>query len=273
MNANFKKIFSIAVALAVGSVIIVFAWKGDLLTSTKVLKEEVTDNDDWKNSLLVVPQTNIVKTLVSQNTLGGEIKSENVEYNATTTTDTLARKLLVSYALTQKSMATTTWSEADADALAQDLIEDVKLPKAKQYTVKDLNITSDDNGASFALYGEKIVQLMELLSSKEVSNVATIFTNALSSNNQKKLDELTPIIAEYSKATKTLLTIETPSGLASIHLRLVQSHANTETAVILMQNMFNDPVQGLAGFIQYRKETESLIKIGNDYQNYKPASQ
>ncbi|HAS84471.1 MAG TPA: hypothetical protein DCS23_00115 [Candidatus Yonathbacteria bacterium] len=273
MNSNIKKIFSVALALAVGSGIVLFAWKGGTIVRTEVSTETTAKNDEWKNTLHIIPEASTSKLLGSQKTFSGDTNNTIAEDDITTT-DLFARKLLVNYALTQGSMATTTWSDADADALAQSLIKNIDLPQIKQYATKDLNISNDNSDTAFALYGEKLNQILQSLSFKKGSGVVTIFTDALYSSEPKKLDELTTIVAKYSNVKKSLLAMETPSGIAPIHLRLLQFYTNIEAYIISMQKLFNDPVQGLYGFTQFKEEygSDLLVSIGKDYQNYSPPS-
>lgn len=265
MRPQYKKIFSITLAILVGLGIIFSAWKGLMLMGTKVSTGTKPD-DSWKDSLLVVPQASTTKTLSSHGSINSDVDV------ATTSTDIFARKLLVNYALKQKNMSTTTWSDADAEILAQSLINDAEARQATQYTKKDLRVSNDNSATAVNHYGSKISTLFKTRSAKQNDGEATIFLNVLSTGDYNKLDELTPFIDEYATMKRSLIELKVPSDIAPLHLRLVQNFANTESALIAMQKLFSDPIQGLTGFTQYKNEIDTLIVIGNDYLNYKPAS-
>lgn len=262
-----KKLFSIALALAIGGVVVLLAWKGDLLTSSKITAD--ADGDSWLSSLLVIPQASTTSVLGSRSSADSITTSAEM---STTTTSILARDILVNYAVMQKGSMGTTWNDEEADALAKSIVSGIEVPKT-EYTLKDLNISSDNSDVALGTYGTKILSVLKASSPKSESGEVAVFMSAVSSNDPKKLSELAPFIAEYSAAKKSLLTTKTPSGIAPIHLLLVQNFANTESALISMQKMFTDPVGGLAGFIQYKKEVDSLVSIANAYKNYKPAGQ
>lgn len=269
MKEQSKKILSITLALLLGTGIILFAWKGDSILNTSPQKTDA----DTQDAVRVVPRGTSPKTLGARNIYGNPVDSAPTEGSATTTTDALARNLLVDYALTQKDMGTTVWSDADADALAKELIEKIELPKAVQYTIKDLNILDDNSDATLFTYGEGILKILSLLSASRSAgmNEVAIFTDAVNNKDAKGLEGLTPIIAKYAEIKNSLLALKTPSGIAPIHLHFVQNFANIENDITSMQKIFSDPAQGLAGLIEYKKDIAALSATGKEFQNYRPA--
>ena len=258
MNKQFKKILSVTLALIVGFGIIFFAWKSTAPAGNKVSFEPAISGDSWKGSLLAVPQTSSIKNL-EQNVAGAE---------ATTTTDIIARELLVSYALAQQNMSTTTLSDAEAQALAQMLVEKIKLPQGVVYSTKNLVMSSDNSDSSFAAYAKRVGDIMQAFSTAHKTNELAIVANAITTKDEAELRGLAIIITEYRGLQKSLLAVSTPSLVAPLHLRLVQSYSNIEAAIIGMQKIISDPVIGLAAFTQYKKESNILRTINAEYQNY-----
>lgn len=261
MNPQFKKIFSIILAILVGGGIILFAWGGNTLIKGDVLNEK--ENGVWKDSLHVIPQGSSSKTLGTQR--GG------AQSAATTTTDILARNLLVDYALLQTKSATTTISDADAQMLAQSLISKIEMPRGVVYTLKDLNISNDNSEAALATYSKSVEGAMKAFTSVHTINELTLVSSALTTKDSQKLEGLANIATQYAKLKRSLLAIKTPSDIAPLHLRLVQSYANIETMIVVMQKMFIDPMQGLAALTQYKKETTALEVLAKDYRDYTTA--
>lgn len=267
MNQQLKKISSIVFASIIGLTIIFFVWRNGLPEGNKVSVsvDPVVSGESWKASLLSTQKGQFIKPSTLPDT--------NTAVSAKTETDALARNLLVNYALTQKNMSTTTWDNQEAEALAQSLINNVELPAVKQYTTKDLNISTDNSEASIISYGGKILNTVQASSANQKDREVTVFLSAISEGDPQKIEGLSRFITEYSNTKKTLLSIKTPSGVAPLHLRLVQNYANIESALIAMKKVFSDPVLGIAGFTQYKKEIIDLSVIGNDYKNYQPVYQ
>jgi hypothetical protein len=261
MDEQFKKLFSIVLALLVGVGIILFAWKGSSLFSTNVSND--TTSNMWKDALQVIPQWSSSKTL-------GLKQSGAKSEASTTTTDTLARNLLVDYAMVQRNMSTTTLSDTDAQALAQMLINKIEVPHGATYSLKDLVVSSDNSDAAFTAYSKKVSDVMRSFTSAHTASELALVAEALSTQDAKKLGGLGPIALQYASLNKNLLAIKTPSAVAPMHLRLVQSYANIEATIIAMQKMFTDPVQGLVALTQYKKEVIALEVLAGDYKNYTP---
>lgn len=260
MNSKFKKIFSVALAITLGLGIIFFAWKGVFSTSSKVSFEPTVSGDTWKDSLRTISSLNpSIKPSVTQ--------SEQWE-EATSTSDVIARELLTNYILLQQSRATTTMSDTEAQAFAQILTEKINLPQGTTYTTKNLIVLSDSSSAAIATYIKRVGEIMQTFSSTRKTNEVTIFTEALTTKDAATLQKLTVNVIEYKNLQKTLLAVPTPSVLAPLHLRLVQSYANIETIITSMQKILSDPMIGLAAFMQYKKELSALRTIDTEYQNY-----
>ena len=261
MKQQYKKLFSIVLALLVGVGIILFSWGGELLTQKSASGER--GDSAWKDALRIIPRDS------SSNTLGAQ--RGNTQSEATTTTDIIARNLLVDYALLQKSSATTTISDTDAQMIAQSLVNKVELPQATTYSLKNLNISTDNSDAALAAYSEKVSGAMQSFTSVHITNELALVTTALTTKDARKLEGLGKIATQYAGLKKNLLAIKTPSVVAPLHLRLVQSYANIEVLVIAMQKLFTDPMQGLAALTQYKKETAALEAIAKEYRDYTPS--
>jgi hypothetical protein len=144
------------------------------------------------------------------------------------------------------------------------------MPKAPTYSLKNLNISTDNSDAALAAYSEKVSGAMQSFASVHTTNELALVTAALNTKDVRKLEGLGTIATQYANLDKNLLAIKTPSGIASLHLRLVQSYANIEVLIMVMQKMFTDPMQGLAALTQYKKETAALEILAKEYRDYTP---
>lgn len=257
MDSQFKKIFSVALALIVGVGIIFFALSGVGLSDNKVVFEPTIIGDTWKDSLLTVPSS---KTL--------DVAQNNPLAQATTTADIIARELVTNYTLVQQNRATTTLSDTDAQSIAQMMVDKIEIPKVIIYSAKDINTSNDNSSAAIANYIKSIDEIMKVFSSSRATNEVAIFTEALSTKDETKLQGLVSIITGYENLQKNLLAVTAPPTIAPLHLRLVQSYANIEAAVTSMQKVLTDPMLGLAAYTQYKKEINILRALGTEYQKH-----
>lgn len=260
MNWQFKKIFSVIFALLIGAGIIFFAWKGGTVIYTG--DSSSVNNTTWKEVLSVIPQNDTLKLLSSS-----QDGSEAGE--ATTTVDIVARNLLTNYALVQKNnMSTTTLSDADAIAIAQIAVSKINLPEARQFTVKDLNISSDNSSTALDTYMKEIGSLVQVFTLSQTKNdIEVAFVIPKTGNETKRATGVAQNIAHYEKLIKGLLATKTPSLLTQPHLHLVQKYANIQATILPMAGIFTDPIKGLAALSEYRGEVAGFSILANEYSN------
>lgn len=262
MNKQYKKIFSVLFAILIGVGIIFFAWKGDKIDEAGVSTS--IKNSDWKDSLSVVPQAYTSKTLgVSK----GSVYMDTTD--ATTTTDIIARKLLVEYVASQKNSATSTISDETAQSIANTLVQEVKLPQKKEYSLRDLNISSDNSREANILYINTVNDLTnEQLATPEKETDLTILATAVDTWNTATLNKLKPKVVIYQELIKKLLAVKTPSSVAPIHLHLVQSFETLRSSTIGLQSIISDPVVGIAALAEYRNWIDEMTLVRQEYSDF-----
>lgn len=259
MSHRFKKILSFMFAFLVGTGIIFFAWNTGEQKKEEFFFEPTISDSSWKNSLIGTYVENPQK----EKTVG-----DTKEELPSTTTDIIARNLLVNYAILQQNSATTTISDTDAEALANALIKGIPTPKTATYTTKDLNLSSDNSEAALSVYAEKINTAIQSFLSAHTISELDVIGDALTSKESAGLEKLSVIAAQYNTLHKKLLAIPTPSTIAPLHLRLVQAYANIATSVEGMKGMLSDPILGLSILAQYKDEFNSLDKLSIEYREY-----
>lgn len=262
MSGYNKKLFSIAIALLIGIVVILFAWKGSSFFRVGV-SGNATDTE-WKDSLSVIPQESTIQTLAAH---GGALAYTG-SGGATTTTDLLARNLLTSYALMQGNMSTTTWSDTDANALAQILAKQMELPQGKQYVEGDLVVSTDNSPVALATYSAEVRKILTKSSaSQKQGDIAIVFA-APGTNDTERTAAITQLIARYKKLKQDLLAVKTPSETVPFHLRLIQGYSDIGDSIKIMPEIFTDPAKGFSALTQYKKEVEELTILSREYQDY-----
>lgn len=262
MNKQYKKILSVLSAILVGVSIVFLAWRGGDATYTN--NSEVNGNSKWSDSLKVIPQTYASKTLGVQK---GSIDVSTTD--ATTTTDIIARRLLVEYVASQKGSATSTISDETAQAIANTLAQEVKLPEKKEYQLSDLNISSDNSREANILYINTVNGLTkEQLATPEKETDLTILATAVNTWSPATLNKLKPKIVIYQELIKRLLAIKTPSRVARIHLHLVQSFETLRSATIGLQSIVSDPVVGITALTEYRNWIDEITLVKQEYRGF-----
>lgn len=267
MVKQLKKLLPIFLATLLGGVIVAIAVKGGSIFGTTVSFTAPKEADNsWKSTLSIVPGNKSI-TRVEKGTIKEDLLS-----SATTTTDTISRKLILEYTTFQKMAATSTLSDADADTIATSLVQQIELPLGTEYNLSDLNISSDNSDASIATYIKGLTAIMQSFLSVHKTNELDIVNDAITNKDAQKLQALNPILAQYENLKKDLLTIKTPPRVAPLHLRLIQSYSNIQSSIIAMQKVFSDSIQGLVGITQYQKEIAVLSTLDTEYLKYTPTN-
>lgn len=259
---QFKKLFPIFLALSLGATIVVGATKGGRILFTDNSSES-TDNS-WKSALSVIPTGKSI-ALVER----GDAKIDTHALSATTTTDSIARRLILEYTAVQQGR-TTPLSDGDAQMIATRLAQGIKLPLKKQYQLRDLNISEDNSEVALIVYFKELnVFLNEFITANSKENALSIVAKATETKDSSVLEKLDIYIATYQKLEKNLLSLKTPSLIAPLHLRLIQSYESLRAATVGLKSVLSDPIVGLAAFTEYQKGVDALNTVAKEYPSFK----
>ncbi|MFZ2303218.1 MAG: hypothetical protein WAV98_00305 [Minisyncoccia bacterium] len=226
----------------------------------KNMPDSLSD-ERWQSELSVIPGSASLTRV-----LKGNVQAEDSLLQATSTTDYLARKLIVEYALSQRNTSTSTMSDAEATKIANILASEVKLPQKKEYAISDLNISEDNSASAYISYRSDITaDINDLGSVLQKENDLSIFLSAISTNDSASLDKLRARVALYQEFIKKLLTQKTPSKTAKVHLRLVQAYETLRVATAGFQNALTNPAVGVAALAEYRIGVDELNFTAEEY--------
>lgn len=260
MDRQFKKTFSILFAILMGAGIILFAWKGESLQYIG----DTVKNNAWLDSLKIIPQANTLKTTdASKSNLRGE--------EATTTVDIVGRALLTNYALLQSAnTSTTTLSDQDAITIAQTAVGNIRLPEPKQFSLKDIPVSSDNSSAAVDSYMKKVGDLVQIFTLAQTRNDVEVAFALPGANGVNRTASIEENISHYEQLIQGLLTIRTPSLLALQQLHLIQKYANIEATIRPMAEVFTDPIKALAALAQYRREVADFTILAKEFADHLP---
>lgn len=261
---QFKKIIPLSFATIFGFSIIFLAVKENYPAKKEVSGD--TANESWRDSLTITPSTS--PDLFS-------FKKQNVTKSGTstaslppTTTEALARDLLLEYVTTKRALGQVAMTDADAQVAAERLVQKIKLPQGKQYSAKDIVISSNNSTLAIKTYADEIRASLLAFSASTVSGDIEVVYMSPKTDNAKRQSAYRHTMMRYDKLIKELLASNTPSSIASLHLRLVQAYANREHSVKTMMEIFTDPIKGFAALTEYRKEVVGLTALGKEYERY-----
>lgn len=264
-SKNTKKLFLVFMSLIFGSAIVFGAIKISGVFSTNVSFEspELANDGSWMNALSIIPGANTA-TRVER----GSIQAEKA-FMATTTTDLIARRLVVEYSLSQRATATSTMSDADAKNIASILAQEVKLPPKKDYSLSDLNISDDNSHEASILYANTVNTLMSnYLKEEQKENELTMLITAMNTKDATLLSRIDTKVLLYQSLIKKLLALKTPSSVAHIHLHLVQSFETLRSATDGFQGMLTDPAMGVVALTEYRDGHDALTLTRREYYDF-----
>lgn len=261
MKLPSQKFLSVLFAVLLGAGIIFFAWRTVSYTGKTSYENgaggDMLANDSWRDALKVIPQDSLTRLVSAQMRTAGAVDF------ATTSTDVLARELLTSYALAQKSIGATPMSEADtqtiSDLLSGKMMADTTL---KQYTNKDLIIVQMST-STFAVYVDKVSRASLEFSHKNTIKELTVVAQAIESKDAQKLAPLKGLVNNLTAYIKSLLAIPVPQEVAPFHLFLIQNHALVLSGIEDMQRIISDPARGLRGMAKYQKGMNMLTSMGD----------
>lgn len=261
---KFKKVILVSVSVIFGVGIIYFALKESSTETTASEKQAEITNDLWRETLTLAKATSTNNPpLKKQIAIKGTSTTISLP---PTTSEILARDVLVEYVATERAKSGSIITDAEAQAAALRLVEKTKIPIGKQYALKNLNISVDNSKTSRESYSAAMkTSLIKFATSGTKSDIDIIY---MSQSDPTRKREYTKTSDRYEKLIKELLVIKTPSSIAPLHLRLIQSYANMHHNMSLMMDIFNDPIKGLAALTEYRNAVSNLSKIAQEYEKF-----
>lgn len=261
-----KKVLSVFIVAAalVAAIIITFGrdksssainFASDLIAGEKI---SIPENPDWQNEL----------SGVSANTNLAQMQ------NATTTpetlTDTVSKSLISNYLAMKQSG---TLDSASAQKLLDQTVNLFDELGDETILETKLNVIADNGSKSITDYGENLGNILRNDKPTTLMDERKLITDAISSRNQSKLDELDGIIAVYENISEDLIKMPVPRTFVRAHLDMINGVRAMAIALKQIKNVFNDPVKslsemqlyqgGIAMFIGARQATNSFIIKNN----------
>lgn len=210
-------------------------YASDLVAGEKV---SIPENPNWQNELGSI---NPSETQTNQ--------TEEATTSTETATDAISRTLMSNYlALKQSGTLDQTSAQKLVDQTANYV--DATYNNTAQIT-QLMNVVADNGQQSITDYGENLGNIFKNNKTSEAKNELDIITQALSTKDQSKLNELDSIIAVYKKTTDELAEMPVPKTFVKVHLDIVNGAYQITLALIETKATLNDPFKGLAAIQLY----------------------
>ena len=119
--------------------------------------------------------------------------------------------------------------------------------------IVDLNITSDNSPLALHEYGNAFGVLIQKYTKRSHRTEQEILKDALRSSSTPILKELQLPAIDYKNFSADLKNLKTPSSAANFHLEIVNGYERMYKGLILMQQLFLNPINGAGGYEAYTK--------------------
>ncbi len=250
-----------------------------------------SDNDgipDWEESLWGTDPKNPESfdgipdaTYIANKKKALNISPDSVETDLTET-DKFARNFFTTFsAMKSSGQIDSTNINNFSSALGQNILNQQILD---QYTEKDVKKDTDNTFSRAKKYyaavqtlfnkykaaglGDELVIIGSQLN--DSSNSSSDSLNSLEQNNTYgPIDDkkLLSIATAYEGFAKSMMQLAVPSSLALLHLQIANYANNTGISVVNMTKVTADPIVGLSGLSQYKKNSDGLIQSVTDLEN------
>ncbi len=191
-----------------------------------------------------------------------DVIAQNEAEKDLTLTDIFARDFVTGYfALKQGGR----YNDANRDKFINTLITSIgNVTEEEKYALKDIIISQKSDTEALRHYGNSLGEVAFRYRRLAENKEATIVNDAIKKDDPQKLDALKPILADYESFIGEYLAISVPIAAYEVHIGLLNANAEARAAIARMGNVFNDPIEGMAGVNAYRSAgTSGGVAIRN----------
>lgn len=130
----------------------------------------------------------------------------------------------------------------------------------ERVTRDEIIISNDNSPAALKAYGNRIAEILINYSDSTEGNEAEILLEALNTNNQELLKQLSPKIQAYRDYESYTLITPVPSSMVREHIALISMYRALANDITAMQTAFSDPALVLVRLEKYQDNAEALIR-------------
>ncbi len=188
------------------------------------------------------------------------VESEGTNASSTSLIDTnlttiLSKQVFSNFMVLNQSGNLNTQTINDlTDQLSSQIIE--KVPKAKTYTVADLNIVSNPTKEDIKKYGNDFFILRNNSQNAYIRGITAQDSPLLDTSENGVVGTYVLVGKIYEKMSVDLLKLSVPKELIELHLKIVNNYAETGYGLKQFGQLNTDPVVAIAGLNIYKANSE-----------------
>lgn len=196
-----------------------------------------------------------LKTEQGLNNIEGE--SSLTDEKNLTKTEQFSRELIATVATLSQNGGV---DQETIDKIGLSLAEQVKnTPVEKVYKLSDLKITKDESVLAVQNYQNTMNSIYaKSTSTRTVMDVLQDFLGDGENTNASVLEELDPINTQIKNVIDSLVKMNTPASLASLHLDMINGLQKLSENIKNVKLFETDTIVALSAVSQYEENTELL---------------
>ncbi|MDP2593111.1 MAG: hypothetical protein Q8P52_00460 [bacterium] len=144
------------------------------------------------------------------------------------------------------------------------LISSNIISNIKEYTAKDIKITSSRSVSTLKSYGNAFGKALKESTPEGAEHELLIYQRAIEGDDPSELENLKIIVDGYNDLQSRLLNITVPINAVSAHIRFINSITLLMVSLESMTQSFNDPVGALQGIKYYPTAAEAMTTATKD---------
>ncbi len=154
---------------------------------------------------------------------------------------------------------------AEQASLIEELVDEISAQNAppKTYTKNDLTIVPQSDRAAFQLFFDQLKQTLRGLVAENNTNELLVIEQSLRANSAVGFKQLVGVETKYHNAAKRMLLLPVPAEISDVYLNVINAHEKMAVALGGIQNLFNDPLQGMSSAQMYVAAAREL-KLNSD---------
>jgi len=246
------------------------------IATRQIIEELDTDNDgvkDWEEGLWGLdannPDTDGDGILDGQEVEARKREIQNsddfvdVLEEPKTETERLARQL-ITVALNINQATGGQISQEELANVVSGFVTGIEPSLFTPYQLSDIRISQTQTAQN---YYQEMTKTIGYLSRYQGTELG-IFERAISSNKEKIVKELEPIIIAYSEAPKKVLDKEIPSQIAKAHVDYLNALNQKAVALFSLIQYFKDPIIAVRGINEYVIAEQNLTDASDSIKSY-----
>lgn len=130
------------------------------------------------------------------------------------------------------------------------------------YQEKDLNISNDNSDAAIRKYTNQVAQIIldNTVPADSLSELE-ILKQAYTKEDEKRLDDLDPIISMYDDILSRTLLLPVPSSYKKEHLDIINVYKAVYNDIDAMKLAFSDPLKAVIRLKRYEEDVTAMYVV------------